>query len=66
MAPQTKSWFRHILTLRPFIDVEWDWWYVGLGVELWVDGDPGFHFTDLGVALQVLWLDLAFGIRDTN
>ena len=62
-----KSWFRHILTLRPF-------WYprrrnkgVGLGLQVMSIWDEGWHANHpiLISALVIRW-EVMFGIKDTN
>ena len=62
-----RSWFRHPLSLRPFVSLRRRWKGVGLGGYVMSTWDEGWHANEpLRVQLLLLKWILAFGIKDSN
>ena len=62
-----RSWFRHILTLRPFIDGQYNQRGVGLGLLVGSTWDEGWHAdVPLAIEVTVIKWTIWFGIKDTN
>ena len=62
-----KTWFRHILTLRPFLHVTYHEKGVGLGLMVKSVWDEGWHANHpLVIELLLAKWTVQFGIKDTN
>lgn len=43
-----------------------DWWHMGLGASVWLNMDPGMHFTSAGAMLRIGPFTCGFNADDTN
>ena len=57
---------RNLRTIEWWANAHYDLWNWGIGLEVWYDAAPGFHFDSTGIEVRLGPFSISAGGHDTN